>query len=117
MSHQLRTQVNIAPAPKLSFIAAQGMSLQRERACGGSPELLKAEKNLWAPAIPVMGATTDKEAVQKVKSALTDIMAAAYSPACQAYYPKQESRAYDHGAPAYQQLVEEIQARAEREGG
>ena len=91
------------------------MSLQRKRACGGSPELLKAEKNVPAPAIPVM-ATTDKEAVQKVKSALTDIMAAAYSPACQAYYPKQESRAYDHGAPAYQQLVGEIQARAEKGG-
>ena len=24
MNHQLQTQVNIAPAPKLSFIAAQG---------------------------------------------------------------------------------------------
>jgi hypothetical protein len=79
-------------------------------------ELLKAEKNIWAHAIPVTEATTDKAAVQKEKSTLTAIMADAYRPTCQAYAPKQESRAYDKGAPAYQQLVDDIKARAEREG-
>jgi hypothetical protein len=43
-------------------------------------------------------------------------MAAAYLPACNAYAPKEESRAYDKGAPAYQQLVDDIQARADKEG-
>jgi len=36
VNQQAQTQVNIAPAPKLSFIAAQGVSLQRKCACGGS---------------------------------------------------------------------------------
>src|SRR5262245_54422427 len=36
MNQQAQTQVNIAPAPKLSSIAAQGLLLQRKCDCGGS---------------------------------------------------------------------------------
>jgi hypothetical protein len=36
VNQQAQTQVNIAPTPKLSFITAKGMSLQRKCACGGS---------------------------------------------------------------------------------
>ena len=42
-------------------------------------------------------------------------MIGAYQDACKAYSPKQESRAYDDGAPQYQKLVDEITARAVKE--
>jgi hypothetical protein len=79
-------------------------------------ELIQAERNVWSHTIPAAGAATARDAIQSGRSALTDIMAAAYRPACLAYSPQQETRAYDHGAPDYQRLVDEIQARATREG-
>jgi uncharacterized protein DUF4157 len=39
MSQQLQSQVNIAPAPKLSFVTTRGLSLQPKCACGGSADM------------------------------------------------------------------------------
>jgi hypothetical protein len=79
-------------------------------------ELIEAEKGIWAHTIPASAANTAKEAIGKEREALTSIMAAAYQRTCKAYTPKQESRAYDEGAPLYQQLVDAITARATKEG-
>jgi hypothetical protein len=43
---------------------------------------------------------------------LTKYMTDAYQRLCDAFTPGKESRAYDAGAPAYQKLVDEINARA-----
>jgi len=80
------------------------------------PELIKAEQNVWAHSIPAPAAATATDAVATERKTLDGLMAAAYMPACSAYAPQEESRAYDHGAPAYQQLVDDIQARADKEG-
>jgi Domain of unknown function (DUF4157) len=79
-------------------------------------ELIQAERNVWSHTIPAADASNARDAIQSERSELNQIIAAAYRPACVAYSPQQETRAYDHGAPDYQRLVDEIQARATREG-
>jgi hypothetical protein len=46
---------------------------------------------------------------------LTKYMTDAYQRLCDAFTPGKESRAYDAGAPTYQKLVDEINARAKKE--
>lgn len=78
-------------------------------------ELVKAEKEVWAHSLAASEASDVKAAVSKEAKNLEKYMIDAYQRACKAYAPAQESRAYDDGAPRYQKLVDEIQARAKKE--
>lgn len=78
-------------------------------------ELINAESNIWAHSVPVSGVSDAAAAIAKANDALTKYMTDAYQNTCKAYGPKQESRAYDDGAPQYQKLVDEIRTRAEKE--
>jgi ribosomal protein S7 len=80
------------------------------------PELVKAEQNVWAHSIPLSEATDATGAVAKASKDLSKYVIDAFQSACAAYAPQQEARAYDAGAPAYQKLVDEIEARAKKEG-
>ena len=81
------------------------------------PELVSAEQQVWGHSIPTSAASTSPNAIQQANSALRSHIGSAYQRACQAYTPQQETRAYNAGAPQYQQLVSDIEARATREGG
>ena len=78
-------------------------------------ELATAESDIWAHTLPASEAANAAAAVAKANSALTKYMTDAYGRLCKAYGPKKESRAYDNGAPAYQKLVDAINARAKKE--
>lgn len=78
-------------------------------------ELVTAESNIWAHSLPASGISDAAGAVAKANDVLTKHMTDAYQNTCKAYGPKQESRAYDDGAPQYQKLVDDIRARAEKE--
>jgi hypothetical protein len=78
-------------------------------------ELVTAESDIWAHTLPASEAANAAAAVAKANSALTKYMTDAYGRLCKAYGPKKESRAYDNGAPAYQKLVDAINARAKKE--
>ncbi len=78
-------------------------------------ELTKAESDIWAHSIPESEASNAAAAVAKADTVLTKHMTDAYQRLCAAYAPKKESRAYDAGAPAYQQLVDQINDRAKKE--
>ena len=79
-------------------------------------ELVKAESDIWAATLPAADAPDAAAAVAKANTTLTKHMTDAYGRVCKAYGEKKESRAYDDGAPAYQKLVDEISARAKKEG-
>jgi hypothetical protein len=78
-------------------------------------ELVKAESDVWAHSIPENVAKDAAGAVAKADPDLTKYMTDAYQRLCDAFTPGKESRAYDAGAPAYQKLVDEINARAKKE--
>jgi hypothetical protein len=78
-------------------------------------ELVEAEKQVWAHTIPLADAATAADAIAKANTDLTDMMAQAYQRTCKTFTPKKESRAYDKGAPQYQKLVDEVNARAVKE--
>jgi hypothetical protein len=78
-------------------------------------ELVNAESNIWAHSLPESEASDGAGAIQKANAALTKYMTDAYQNTCKAYGPKQESHAYDDGAPQYQKLVDDIEARARKE--
>lgn len=78
-------------------------------------ELGKAEKQIWSYKMPLANAPTAEQAVVKARPDLEKFMIDAYDQTCQAFAPKKESRAYDHGAAQYQKLVDEIKARAKKE--
>jgi hypothetical protein len=78
-------------------------------------ELVKAESDVWAHAIPAADAANAAAAIVKANTDLTKDMTDAYGRACAAYSPQQESRAYDDGAASYQKLVDAIKARATKE--
>jgi hypothetical protein len=78
-------------------------------------ELINAESNIWVHSIPASEASDAAGAIAKANDALTKHMTGAYQNTCKAYGPKQESRAYDEGAPQYQKLVDDIRARADKE--
>ncbi|MHA4806470.1 hypothetical protein ACX0G9_00115 [Flavitalea flava] len=80
------------------------------------PELINAEKQIWAITLPVKEAATEKEAIAKARTSIDAIMIDAYKRTVSAYSPQQESRAYNAGAHQYQELVEAILARAKKEG-
>jgi hypothetical protein len=79
------------------------------------PELIKAESEVWAHSIPESEAKDTATAVSKANKDLTNYMTDAAQRVCSTYTPQQESSAYDAGAPAYQKLVDEIEARAKKE--
>lgn len=79
------------------------------------PELVQAEKEVWGYSIPASDAATASAAITKAQKNLTQYMIDAIQRTCKAYTPKQESRAYDAGAPQYQKLVDDIVARAKKE--
>ena len=78
-------------------------------------ELIKAESNIWAHSVSASGVSDAAAAIAKANDALTKYMTDAYQNTCKVYGPKQESRAYEDGAPQYQKLVDEIRTRAEKE--
>jgi hypothetical protein len=78
-------------------------------------ELVSAESNIRAHSLPASEAVNPAGAIAKADAALTKYMTDAYQNTCKAYAPNQESRAYDDGAPQYQKLVDEIEARARKE--
>jgi hypothetical protein len=78
-------------------------------------ELIKAESDIGAYSIPAADAKNAAAAVAKADPDLTKYMTDAYQRVCDAFTPRKESRAYDDGAPAYQKLVDEINARAAKE--
>ena len=78
-------------------------------------ELVKAESDVWAHSIPENVAKDAAGAVAKADPDLTKYMTDAYQRLCDAFTPGKESRAYDAGAPAYQKLVDAINARAKKE--
>ncbi|MDW7725689.1 MAG: DUF4157 domain-containing protein [Candidatus Methanoperedens sp.] len=78
-------------------------------------ELVKAESNVWAHSLPASEAKDASAAVAKANAALTKYMTDAYQRLCDAFGPKKESRAYDAGAPAYQKIVDDINARVKKE--
>jgi Domain of unknown function (DUF4157) len=80
------------------------------------PELTTAESQVWQFALPVSVADSPEAAINQARPTLNSYFSDAYSRTCQAYAPQQETRAYTAGAPAYQSLVDDIQARATREG-
>jgi hypothetical protein len=75
-------------------------------------ELIKAENDVWAHSIPENVAKDAAGALARADPDLTKYMTDAYQRLCDAFTPGKESRAYDAGAPAYQKLVDEINARA-----
>src|SRR5262245_20647916 len=77
-------------------------------------ELISAESNIWAQLLPASEAANAAGAIAKANAALTKYMTDAYQNTCKAYGPDQESRAYDDGAPQYQKLVDDIEARARK---
>ncbi len=79
------------------------------------PELIKAEGDVWTHSIPQSKAKDAAGAVAEANKDLIKYMTDAFQRTCDAYAPKQESRAYDAGAPAYQKLVDEINARAKKD--
>ena len=78
-------------------------------------ELVKAESDIWAHSIPATDAKDAAAAVAKADPDLTKHMTDAYQRLCDVFTPAKESRAYDDGAPAYQQLVDQINDRAKKE--
>jgi hypothetical protein len=80
------------------------------------PELILAEQQVWNHSIPVSTASTSRGAIQQANRTLRSYIGSAYQRACQQYAPQQETRAYGAGAPQYQQLVDDIVARARHEG-
>ena len=78
-------------------------------------ELVKAENDVSAHSIPEGDAKDAASAVAKANPDLTKYMTDAYQCLCDAFNPGKESRAYDAGAPEYQKLVDEINARAKKE--
>jgi hypothetical protein len=78
-------------------------------------ELVNAESNIWAHSVPASEASDAVGAVAKANATLTKHMTDAYQNTCKTYAPKQESREYDDGAPQYQKLVDDIEARAVKE--
>jgi pyrrolidone-carboxylate peptidase len=78
-------------------------------------ELVKAEGKVRSHTVPEKDAADSSSAVAKARTDLDTYLIAAYLDACKAYSPQQESRAYDDGAPMYQKLVDEINARAVKE--
>jgi hypothetical protein len=60
VNQQAQTQVNIAPAPKPSFIPAQGVSLQRKCACGGSAGMSGACEECQEKQLSVNRYSTDR---------------------------------------------------------
>jgi hypothetical protein len=76
------------------------------------PHLKAGEQRVWAHSVPVSAGQTAADAVTSERVTLNRIMTDTYTPACQEYTPEKETRAYDAGAPAYQQLVDAIRARA-----
>lgn len=80
------------------------------------PNLINAERQICAHEIPASQADSAAEAIQQERRTLDGFMANAYQQTCREYTPQQESRAYDHGAPRYQGLVDAIQARAQSQG-
>jgi hypothetical protein len=78
-------------------------------------EIVNAESNIWAHLLSESEASDRAGAIQKANAALTKYMTDAYQNTCKTYGPKQESHAYDDGAPQYQKLVDDIRARAEKE--
>ena len=79
------------------------------------PNLVKAEKQIWGNSLPDTAAATASDAITKANINLTRFMTDAYQETCKTFTPKKESRAYDNGAPQYQKLVDEIDARAKTE--
>jgi hypothetical protein len=78
-------------------------------------ELAKAESDIWAHSLPANEAKDAAGAVAKANPDLTKYMTDAYQRLCDVFTPAEESRAYDAGAPAYQQLVDQINERAKKE--
>jgi hypothetical protein len=78
-------------------------------------ELAKAEERVWSHKIPLKDAANEEDALAKARKDLEKFMIDAYQEACKVYSPKQESHAYDDGAPQYQKLVDEIKGRAMKE--
>jgi hypothetical protein len=78
-------------------------------------ELVNAESNVWAHSLPEREASDAVGAVAKANATLTKYMTDAYQNTCKAYGPTQERDAYDDGAPQYQKLVDDIEARATKE--
>jgi hypothetical protein len=78
-------------------------------------ELVKAESDVEAHSLPESEAANAAAAVAKADADLTKYMTDAYQRLCAAFAPKKESRAYDAGAPAYQKLIDDINARAKKE--
>ena len=78
-------------------------------------ELISAESKIWAHSLPASEAANAAGAIAKANAVLTKYMTDAYQNTCKAYGPDQESRAYDDGAPQYQKLVDDIEARARKE--
>lgn len=78
-------------------------------------ELVQAESEVWAHSLPVSDAADAGGAVAKANPELTKYMTDAYQRLCDSFTPKKESRAYDAGAPAYQKLVDDVNARAKNE--
>jgi hypothetical protein len=78
-------------------------------------ELVKAESDIWAHTIPATDAKDAAAAVAKADPDLTKYMTDAYQRLCDVFTPAKESHAYDAGAPAYQQLVDQINERAKKE--
>ena len=79
------------------------------------PELVQAEQQVWGHR-PTSPARTSADAIRLARPTFNGYIASAYQRTCRAYAPQQETRAYGAGAPDYQRLVSEIQARAHREG-
>jgi hypothetical protein len=78
-------------------------------------ELVKAEERVRSHKISVKDAANEQAALAKARKDLETFMIDAFREACKAYSPTQESHAYDHGAPQYQKLVDEIKGRAIKE--
>ena len=78
-------------------------------------ELVKAEERIRSHKISLKDAANEEAAVANARKDLEKFVIDAYREACKAYSPTQESHAYDHGAPQYQKLVDEIKGRAIKE--
>ncbi len=78
-------------------------------------ELVKAEGKVRSYTIPEKDAADSTTAVTKAKADLDLLLINSYQDACKAYSPRQESRAYDDGAPTYRKLADEVKARAVKE--
>jgi hypothetical protein len=80
------------------------------------PQLVQAEQEVWGHTLPTTSARSAADAIRQARSTLDGFVSSAYQRTCRDYAPQQESRAYADGAPAYQQLVDDIRARARSEG-